>query len=172
MDDDSKELAKIGAEAAVKPFGELLTKLLGGPCEQIGGILEDVLFARRQDREANRQTKRLLKTLKKTQNAIEEAAFEPQQVPDYIWIPFVQGAALHDDETIQDMWANLLANSANPENENPILPVFTAILRELAPNDALFLNTFSDAPESPYDRGIPSSGSPSSNQLIMLPQLV
>lgn len=37
MDEDTKELAKIAADAAVKPFGDLLTKLLEPSFEAIGG---------------------------------------------------------------------------------------------------------------------------------------
>ncbi len=154
MDRDSKELVKIAAEAAVKPFGDILSKLVGGPAEQVGGIVTDALAAIRQDIDQKRQEKRVRKVLKKAQDAIDNAMFEPRAVPDYILMPLLQGAALQDDETMQDMWANLLANAANP-NGGSIPPVFTKILSELSPNDALFLDRFADAPESPFGMSYP-----------------
>ena len=48
MDEDQKELLKVGAEAAMKPFEGLIEKLFGGPVEQIGGMWTDALIARRQ----------------------------------------------------------------------------------------------------------------------------
>ena len=154
MDSDSKELAKIGAEAVVKPFGDLLTKLFGGSAEQIGGIAEDYFAEIRQKLAGKRQSQRVETVLSKTEYVIEDAGFEPKEVPDEILIPLLQAASLQDDATLQDMWANLLANAANPEGE-PIRRVFINILCELSPNDALFLDKFIDAPEPPFGMPYP-----------------
>jgi hypothetical protein len=137
MDDDQKDLIKIGAEAALKPFSDLINQLFGEALSELGGIWKDSLAARRLIRR--------VRLLKHVQATIEEAGFTPKQIEDKIWVPVLQEAALQDDETIAHMWANLLANAANPVQETAVLPIFTAILKELGPNDAVFLGDFYDA---------------------------
>jgi hypothetical protein len=154
MDGDSKDLAKISVEAVVKPFGELLTKLLGGSAEQIGGIGEDYFADIRHNLAGKRQRRRVETLLAKTKYVIEDAGFEPKGVPDEILIPLLRAASLQDEATLQDMWANLLANAANPDGET-IRRVFINILCELSPNDALFLDKFIDAPEPPFGMPYP-----------------
>lgn len=46
MDDDQKELAKIAAESAFRPFANLIEKLFGGAAEQVGGMWTDGLRRR------------------------------------------------------------------------------------------------------------------------------
>jgi len=130
MTEDEKELVKVAAEAAFRPFAELTQKLFGGACEQIGGYWEDGLRFRRQIRQ--------LSLLKNLSAAIEEAGFSPRAIPDVIWIPAVEEASRVDDETLQDTWANLLANAADPRQES-MNPAFSAILRELTSREVRFL---------------------------------
>jgi hypothetical protein len=79
MEDDEKELLKIGAEATFQPFAGLIEKLFGGAAEQIGGMWKDKIAVRRQIRQ--------FKLLKKLKAAIDNAGFEPQQIRDNIWTP-------------------------------------------------------------------------------------
>ena len=134
MDDDQRQLLKVGAETAMKPFANLIEKLFGGAAEQIGGMLEDALSVRRQSRR--------VKLLTKLKVVIEKAEFDPRCIPDKLWLPVMQQASLEDDETIQDMWANLLANAADPAEHNQVLPSFVTILKDLTARDAGFLNNF------------------------------
>ena len=132
MTDDEKELLKTGTDALVKPFGDLMQKLFGGPFEEIGGMWQDSLRVRRQVRQA--------KLLTKLQSKIAEAKFEPMPIPDKIWMPLIQAALAEDDDTIQDKWASLLANAADPREVVSVLPSFATILGELTPRDARFLD--------------------------------
>lgn len=131
MDNDQKEILKIGADAAMRPFANLVEKLFGGPVEQIGGMWNDRLAVRRQIRRFS--------LLGKLQSAIDKAGFDPQKIPDNIWIPAVQEASLQDDETIQEKWANLLANAADPRAE-AIPPSFPKILSEMSSREARYLD--------------------------------
>ena len=132
MNDDEKEIMKVGAEAAIQPLANLIKKLNGGAGEQIGGILTDEIAARRQIRR--------MYLFKKVQQAIENAGFEPQRIPDNIWAPILQEASLQEDETLQDIWANLLANAADPRRATPVLPSFSSILREFTSREARLLD--------------------------------
>ena len=100
MNDDERELLKVGAEAAMKPFASLMDKLFGGALEEIGLGWKNSLAGRRVIRQIN--------ICQKVQSAIDKAGFDPRTIADNIWIPAVQGALLQDDESIQEQWANLL----------------------------------------------------------------
>jgi hypothetical protein len=145
MEDDEKELLKIGAEAAFQPFAGLIEKLFGGAAEQIGGMWKDKIAVRRQIRQ--------FKLLKKLKAAIDNAGFEPQQIRDNIWTPVLQEASLQDDETLQDRWANLLANAADPRQINSVLPSFSSILREFTSREARFVDALYKQVSSPNWQG-------------------
>src|ERR1019366_4458525 len=104
MTSDEREVVKAGAEAALRPFSNLIEKLFGGAAEQIGGMWEDSLRVKR----AERQALRLAKLFKRVQDAIDEANFDPQPVPDKISSPILQSASVEDDEFLQERWANVL----------------------------------------------------------------
>jgi Abortive infection alpha len=57
----------------------------------------------------------------------------------------IEGASLEEDPNLQDKWANLMANAADPRRKYDISPLFQTILRELSPRDALFLDALHEA---------------------------
>jgi hypothetical protein len=136
MDDDQKELAKIAAQEAMKPFADLFQKLFGGPAEEIGGMMQDSLKVRR--------FRRQLKLLEKVQQITDDAKFEPQRVPDYIAFPVMNDATLNDDPTLEEMWASLLANASKPDVGATLSPMFPKILANLTPRQAQFLDLYFD----------------------------
>jgi hypothetical protein len=136
MNDDEKELLKVGAETAMKPFADLINKLFGGPVEQIGGMWTDGLVARRQIRQ--------LKLIQKVKEAVDKAGFDPSMVRDKVGVNLLQAALLEDDETMQDAWANMLANESDPRKQNPVEPIFPAVLKDLSPREVRFLNRLHD----------------------------
>jgi hypothetical protein len=131
MTDDEKQLAKVAAETALKPFADLVERLFGGAFDEIGGAWQDKLAIRRQVRRIS-----LFKHLKKK---IEDAGIDPRAIPDAVWIPAVQQASLEDNESLQEIWANLLANAADPSEERPVLASFHDVLKNLTSKDAAFL---------------------------------
>jgi hypothetical protein len=92
----------------------------------------DGLVARRQIRQ--------LKLMQKVQRVIEEACFEPSLVRDKVGVHLLQSALLEDDETLQDMWANLLANACDPRELSPVEGLYVSILKELNARDVKILN--------------------------------
>ena len=130
MSIDEKDLLKVGAEAAFKPFASLIERLFGGAVDQIGSGWEDSLKIRRRIRQ--------LKLLTKLKARIEQAGFEPHPIPDNIWIPALEAASREDDDRLQDKWASLLANASNPNTG--IHPGFVQILHNFAPLDAVVLD--------------------------------
>jgi hypothetical protein len=63
-------------------------------------------------------------------------------------------ALLQDNETLQGIWANLLANAADPRQINPVLPSFSPILKEFTFRDARFLDALYNQVSSPKGRSV------------------
>jgi nitroreductase len=129
---DEKELAKIGAEAVLKPFATLIERLFGGFVDEVGGMWQESLRVRRLARRV-----RLYEKLKRR---IAALGVDPQEIPEKIWMPALQAVSSEDDETLQDKWAGLLATAANPETAGTVLPAFAEVLRQLSPEEARFLD--------------------------------
>src|SRR5579863_2752768 len=136
MTGDDLELAKIGAEAAMKPFANLAERLFGGAVDQIGGAWEDRFRARREIRR--------IKLLKKVQEQLDKAGIDPNQISDSLSVPLVHEALLQDDEALQCKWASLLANASDPRQIAPVSTSFAAILKEFTGREVRFLDTFYD----------------------------
>jgi hypothetical protein len=130
--EDQKEILKVGMDATIKPFSNLLEKLFGGSVEEIGGMWQDELQVRRLGRR--------LKLYKHVQTMFAEAGIEPKQIPDKIWIPALQAASAEDDEGLQEKWAALLTNASIGDLNNEMLPSFPDILKQLTPVEAQFLD--------------------------------
>jgi hypothetical protein len=54
--------------------------------------------------------------------------------------PIMEGASQAETEALRARWAYLLANAADPRSLRSILPSFPAILKDLTPNDVIFLD--------------------------------
>jgi hypothetical protein len=155
VDDDQKEILKVGAEAAMKPFASLIERLFGGAVDEIGTGWAESLRARRLKRQAA--------VLNKVQMKIETAKFEPVQIPDYLWVPCLQEALLQDDETLQDIWANLLTNAADPHQTSPVVPSFTTVLKELTSRDVKLLDAIYQHTETGIRRNFAPLGAEEHN---------
>jgi hypothetical protein len=52
----------------------------------------------------------------------------------------IDNASVEEQDDLQDIWANLLINAANPQERNTVIPSFPAILKELTSRDVKFLD--------------------------------
>ena len=137
------DLAKAGAEAAMQPFAELIQKIAGPAAEEIGLTLRDhVRFFR---------MKRRVRLMERTDEFIKKKGIEPHRVPLKMLATVVENATLEDDDSLQDMWAALLANAATAEQRPEVM--LAEILRQLSPADAhLLKNCFQEVMRNPIDR--------------------
>jgi hypothetical protein len=129
---DEKDLLKVGAQEAMKPFANLLERLFGGVVDQIGGVWSDQMKVRRFERQ--------LKLFRRVQELIEDSGIEPQLVADKIGIPLLMAAPLEDDPGLQELWACLLANAATIRGS--VEPSFVEILKQLSPQEAKLVDLF------------------------------
>jgi hypothetical protein len=130
-DPASGQLIAEGIKATVKLAEEFIAAAMGHPGEELGTILGTAF---------NRRLKNLREIGSKAHFTLLNIGVEPAPVPLKIIQPMIEGASLEEDPNLREKWANLMANAADPRRKYDISPFFQAILRELSPRDALFLD--------------------------------
>lgn len=137
-DEESLELVKAAAEgttkgaieALVQPVAGFLGKLCGGPAEELGGWVTDVL--------AFKRWKSRVRMLRRAEEFLHDAGLEAHQVPLPVLVPILDAGANEEDESMADRWAALLANAAAEPDSVP--PSFPSFLEQLSPQDAVLLD--------------------------------
>lgn len=120
------------SKAAKEGGKSFLSAVLRPPGEALGGIYADQLNERRH---AN-----LIKIAARAQHRLQVAGVTAKQVPLSIIHPALEAASLEENENLQDLWANLLANAADPRGINTVSASFPGMLRELSARDVTFLD--------------------------------
>lgn len=118
-------------EGAMKPFNDLLQALLGPSAEEAGLLLKDYVTVFRIEKQVQ-----LLDRLRKV---LGRAGITPSRVPMKLLGPIFEAATLEENSELQETWANMLANAANPESPDAVAPSFPGILREMRPTDSQIL---------------------------------
>lgn len=139
MDDESAKAAQEIAKATGKAFelaqkvGGFLNKVVGNAAVELGGALHDWARVFRY------------KNLLRLQDKVEDihAARKLQgrsiPIPPRLAIPLLQAASEEDQESLQDMWAGLIANATDPDRRLELRKIFAEILSSLEPLDAEIL---------------------------------
>jgi hypothetical protein len=122
----------LAVAAATSAGAYFLTKVLGPVLGEVGELVRDPL---RQHRE-----RRLLQTAQAAQELLDQRAAEPTAVPHRVLVPLIDGASLEDEAELQQRWAALLANAADPATAASVHPAYPAILRELSALEARILD--------------------------------
>ena len=120
------EAGDIVKSGAVDKFADLLHTLAGPATEQIGLMLGDKAWAYR--------AKNLIDIVKKTERKLREAGLPVNAVPPRLLLPIVENGSVEDSETLQDMWAGLLATASQERDSVP--PSFVETLKQLTPEEA------------------------------------
>lgn len=80
----------------------------------------------------------------KAQKMLADAGIMPEEPRLPVFIPILQQASLEDNETLRTRWAALFANALNPDRREELRVAYTDILRQLSPEDVLFLDHLYD----------------------------
>jgi len=123
------------AEVAEK-VGGFVSKIIGTASNQAGGILEDWTRYFRY--------KNLLAIADKVEAIHIRRKIEGKtiSIPPKVAIPMLESAALEDDETLQEVWARLIANSTDPNFIEALHPGYVEIIKQMSPDEAIILNAF------------------------------
>jgi hypothetical protein len=125
----AKGAAAVGASV---PFTAILKRMLGPAADEVAEMWRDQVRLYRYGRQ--------LSCLQKAEKMAKEAGFRPSPVPPKILFPLLEGASYEETEDMHSMWAALLANAANPKWPDRVRPGYIALLRQMAPDEAVLLN--------------------------------
>jgi hypothetical protein len=108
-----------------------LQKLIGPSVDEVGLMLSDNVKLWR--------LKNQIRNLEKVKKIVEEQNISIKQVNLKVVIPYLEGVSLEEDETLQDLWANLFANYIDSD-KNLIINVYPNILKQLSTNEVKVLD--------------------------------
>jgi hypothetical protein len=107
-----------------------LEKAIGPSAEELGLAISDNLKIRR--------FKNQIKNLDKAKKIAQENNISIKQINLKALFPYLEGVALEEDETLQEMWANLFVNYIDT-NKNLTMTVFPDMLKHLSSNEVKML---------------------------------
>jgi hypothetical protein len=121
---------------AVEKVGGFISKVIGGASTQFGGILEDWAKYYRY--------KNLWVIADKVEAIQARRKLDGQTIPipPRAAIPMLESASLEDNDVLQEIWARLIANSTDPNFNEPPHPGYIEIIRQMSPDEAIILNSF------------------------------
>lgn len=123
---DASEIIKSGA---VDKLADIFHKLAGPLAEEFGQLLADKARVYR--------TKNWVSVIKKTEKILADAKLPPNAVPPRMLLPILEASSLEDDETLQSLWAGLLATAS--QQTDSVSPSFVETLRQLTPDETRHL---------------------------------
>jgi len=129
--------------APLDRFVGILERLLGPPADQAGLALQDLIAVAGGDRlhyARERRRRNLERTLEKFQESVAQAEIDIQPVELKLLQPIFNSAALEEDDQLQERWAALLANAADPQRDFEVPPAFPEILKQLTSYEARILD--------------------------------
>jgi hypothetical protein len=126
------ELLKGGvALAGALKLTDVIKAMLGPATAEIAERFRDEVRRYRYGRQ--------LDCLMKAEKMAKDAGFTPKAVPIKLLFPLLEGASLEENEDLHTMWAALLANASSPNQSENVRPGFTAILKNMAHDEAKLL---------------------------------
>lgn len=84
------------------------------------------------------RVKNQIRNIEKVKAIVEQEGIKTKAINMKVLFPYLDAVALEDDETLQDMWANLFVNYIDSE-KNFTLTVYPEILRQISSYEAKIL---------------------------------
>ena len=141
----AKEIAKTTGKAleVVERVGSFLGRFVTPPLEQASAMVTDFLRVVRFER-AVRLEQRVRDFM------LERGLRGPSRsVPPTVALPLLQAGLLEDDDELQDVWANLLANAGDADSGVEVRRSFVSILRDLGSQEVAMLELIYRLPGGP-----------------------
>jgi len=120
-----------GALKTLENVSDLLNKLAAPAAEQIGQLLGYKLYPY--------TVKNFVSTMKKTEGILQAAGLPANPVPPRLLLPIAEGSSIEDNESLQELWAGLLATAS--QQGDSVSPSFIETLRQLTPDEARYLHS-------------------------------
>jgi hypothetical protein len=123
------EAGEIIKSGAVEKIADLVNKLAGPLAEEAGMMLGDAARVYR--------VKNWIRTVEKTERLLRDSGLPANAVPPRLFLPIMEASSIEDNETLQDMWAGLLATAS--QQMDSVSPAFIETLKQLTPDEARHL---------------------------------
>lgn len=117
---------------------DLLGKIVSPTVEELGLLFGDNI--------KHIRLKNQIRNLDKVRAIVEEKEITLKQVNLKVLFPYLEGIAVEEDETLQDIWANLFVNYIDSES-NLKLTVYPQILKQLSTKEVEILKKASEPNE-------------------------
>lgn len=114
-----------------KQAQDFISAVSGHKGDSIGTIMGELLKRRTDNGE---------KVWGKAGLILLNLALKPDSIELPILQPAIDASTLAENPTLQQAWANLLANAADPRHKTPVMPIFTSFLKDLGPREVQFLD--------------------------------
>lgn len=105
-----------------------LSALLGPSVAETGQLLADKVRFRR--------LKNQVSILRKAEALLSEAAMKPNSVALKTLVPLLEAASLEEEDSIQDLWAGLLANATEGTGNCALHSICIQVLSTISPDEA------------------------------------
>ena len=124
--------AQLGTKAleTLQDIGGFLREILGTVPEDLVGMLGgDWLKVRRREN--------IIRLIKKAHERLQNDGIKPEPASLSVSVPLLKAAADESREELQDLWAELLAATADPARSKSFRNEFITVIKSMAPIDAV-----------------------------------
>lgn len=119
--------------------GDLLQKMIVPAAEEVGLVGRDLVRYYRAEIQ--------IRFFEKFKKICEQAHINLKHVALPLLFDIVQRGAIEENEDLQNLWANLLANAADSREQILVRTMFPDILRQISSEEARYLNEILDVME-------------------------
>jgi hypothetical protein len=142
LSEDIYGVLVLNIEKFPEEANEFLSKIFGQLAGKTGDILSDLLDGSLGVKVKLWRYKRIVDTFLKARQYLHDKGVDPRIVPLKILHPLLESASLEDDGNMQEKWAALLANAADPKKSDDIHSSYIGILKQLTPIEAKILDDY------------------------------
>jgi hypothetical protein len=129
---DIADAANVSVDAVTK-LGTFVDNIFGNAVKNGLGLIGDKLAYYRLERAIELQ--------QKVEKRLKEKGIDAKKyIPVSFGLPIFERATIEEDDNLQQLWANLLANSLDPKYGGKITRNFVTILSDIEPIDARILD--------------------------------
>lgn len=127
---DLRDIANLANAGALDKVADVFHKLAGPLAAEVGLMMAEKAREYRM--------KNMVNVFMKTKKILAEAGLSEKAVPPRIFLPILDASSLEEDESLQNLWAGLLASAS--EESDALSPAFVETLKQLIPQQANALN--------------------------------
>lgn len=118
----------------VRRAGTFLGGVFGPASQELGQMFSDQMKFWR--------FKNAVRILEKTQSIVDERGLKPEQLRRMGFgegVLLLEAASMEEQETVQDLWARLLANAVDPKSSIRVEKIYIDLLKSLSSREVIFL---------------------------------